>query len=86
MKIITTDFMNKMGNEWLNHRMICYIEREICVSIEDDDILYYWQDLKNMLQKLPPHSSKSSHANGMFHIQISNCHFRYSIRFCILLV
>jgi hypothetical protein len=66
MKIIKTELRNKMGNDWLNHRMICYIEREIFASIEDDDILYHWQDLKNRLQKLPPRSCNSS---GMFHIQ-----------------
>jgi hypothetical protein len=75
MKIIKTELRNKMGNDWLNHRMICYIEREIFASIEDDDILYHWQDLKNRLQKLPPHRSKSSNASGKFHIQISGCHF-----------
>jgi hypothetical protein len=75
MKIIKTELRNKMGNDWLNHRMISYIEREIFASIEDDDILYHWQDLKNRLQKLPPRCSKSSNASGMFHIQISSCHF-----------
>jgi hypothetical protein len=68
MKTIKTEFRNKMGNDWLNHRMICYIEREIFASIKDDDILYHWQDLKNQLQKLPPHGSNPS---GIFHIQLS---------------
>jgi hypothetical protein len=25
MKIIKTELRNKMANDWLNHRMICYI-------------------------------------------------------------
>jgi hypothetical protein len=62
MKIIKTELRNKMGNDWLNHRMICYIEPEIFASIEDDGILYHWKDLKNRLQKLPP---RSCNASGM---------------------
>ena len=81
MKIIKTELRNKMGNDWLNHRMICYIEREIFASIEDDDILYHWQDLKNRLQKLP---SRRCNSSGMFHIQLS--FFSYSIMFCIFLI
>jgi hypothetical protein len=49
MKIIRTELRNKI---------ICYIEREIFFSIEDDDILYHWQDLKNRLQDLPHYSCK----------------------------
>jgi hypothetical protein len=41
MKIIKTGLRHKMGNDWLNHMMICYIERVIFASIKDDDILYH---------------------------------------------
>jgi hypothetical protein len=58
MKIIRTELRNKIGNDWSNHRIICYVEREIFFSIEDDDILYHWQDLKNRLQDLPHYSCK----------------------------
>jgi hypothetical protein len=34
MKIIKKELRNKMGNDWLNHRMICYIEREIFASMK----------------------------------------------------
>jgi hypothetical protein len=33
MKIIKTKLRNKMENDWLNHRMVCYIERDIFASI-----------------------------------------------------
>jgi hypothetical protein len=52
-KIIKTDLSNKMGDEWLNHRMVCYIERDVFTSIPDDDILQYFQELKSRLKKLP---------------------------------
>jgi hypothetical protein len=31
-----------MGNDWLNHKMVCYIERDIFTSIQSDDILYHF--------------------------------------------
>jgi hypothetical protein len=36
MKII------KMGDEWLNHRMVCYTKRDVFASIPDDDILQHF--------------------------------------------
>jgi hypothetical protein len=38
----------------LNHRMVCYIERDIFASIQSDDILYHFQELKSRMKKLPP--------------------------------
>jgi hypothetical protein len=63
MKIIKTDLPNKMGDEWLNHRMVCYIERDVFASISDDDILQYFQELKSRLKNLP----STIHYNGMLH-------------------
>jgi hypothetical protein len=51
MKIIRTELRNKMGNDWLNHRMVCYIERDICACIQSDDILYHFQELKSSMKK-----------------------------------
>lgn len=53
MKIIKTDTRNKMGDEWLNYRMTCYIKRDVFASITNDDILQYFQELKSRLKKLP---------------------------------
>lgn len=47
------DLSNKMGDEWLNHRMVCYIELDVFASIPDDDILQHFQELKSCLKKLP---------------------------------
>ena len=35
MNIIKTERRNKMNDEWMNNSMICYIERDLFVSIED---------------------------------------------------
>jgi hypothetical protein len=46
MNIIKTELRNKTGDEWLNHRMVCYIERDIFTSIEDAKILDYFQGMR----------------------------------------
>ncbi|KAL6645706.1 hypothetical protein ACP70R_017314 [Stipagrostis hirtigluma subsp. patula] len=53
MNIIKTELRSKMGNEWLNHRMVCYIERGVFASIKDDDILLHFQELKSRREHLP---------------------------------
>ena len=63
MKIIKTDLSNKMSDELLNHRMVCYIERRAFASIPDDDILQHFQELKSRLNKLP----STTRYNGMLH-------------------
>ena len=39
MSIIKTDLRNMMGDDWLNHRMVCYIERDVFVSTEESKII-----------------------------------------------
>ena len=53
MNIIKTELRNKTGDEWLNHRMMCYIERDIFTSIEDAKILDYFQGMRTRRVNLP---------------------------------
>ena len=53
MNIIKNELRNKMTDDWLNHHMVCYIEREIFITIEDDKILAHYQDMKNRRINLP---------------------------------
>ena len=53
MNIIKTELRNKTGDEWLNHRMVCYIERDIFTSIEDAKILDYFQGMRTRRVNLP---------------------------------
>ncbi|XBI70122.1 hypothetical protein VPH35_064686 [Triticum aestivum] len=39
MSIIKTDLRNMMCDDWLNHKMVCYIERDVFVSIEESKII-----------------------------------------------
>ncbi|CAD6210141.1 unnamed protein product [Miscanthus lutarioriparius] len=54
MNIIKTDRRNKMNDDWMNNSMICYIERDLFASIEDDKILKRFQGLRNRKINLPP--------------------------------
>jgi hypothetical protein len=53
MNIIKTELRNKTGDEWLNHHMVCYIERDIFTSIEDANILNYFQGMRTHRVNLP---------------------------------
>ena len=66
MNIIKTDSRNKMGDEWLNSRMLCYIEREVSLKLKDDDILHHFQKMKSRLKKLPRQSTTS----GILHFYL----------------
>ncbi|CAD6214306.1 unnamed protein product [Miscanthus lutarioriparius] len=45
MNIIKTERRNKMNDDWLNSSMMCYIERDLFASIEDEKILKHFQGL-----------------------------------------
>jgi hypothetical protein len=53
MNIIKTERRNKMGDEWMNNSMLCYIERDMFVEIEDEKILKHFQGLRTRKINLP---------------------------------
>jgi hypothetical protein len=53
MNIIKTERRNKMGDEWMNNSMLCYIERGMFVDIQDEKILKHFQGLRTQKIKLP---------------------------------
>nr|XP_051184594.1 uncharacterized protein LOC127298782 [Lolium perenne] len=53
MNIIKTELRNKMGGDWMNYNMVCYIERDVFHSINDDDILYHFQGYSSRRGILP---------------------------------
>jgi hypothetical protein len=53
MKIIKTNLRNKMADEWFNHLMVCYIEREIFKELDDSTILRRFQGMKTRKMNLP---------------------------------
>ena len=67
MKFSKTDLRNKMDREWLNHSMICYIEKDVFACILDDYILQHVQELKSCLKKLPKLPSSTTCYSGRLH-------------------
>jgi hypothetical protein len=53
MKIIITNLRNKMADEWFNHLMVCYNEREIFKELDDSTILQRFQGMKTRKMNLP---------------------------------
>ena len=47
MNIIKTASRNRMGDDWMNHRMVCYIERDIFVTIEESKIIERFQGYRS---------------------------------------
>jgi len=46
MSLIKTDLRNKMGDEWVNDLMICYVEKEIFRSITNEKIIQRFEAMK----------------------------------------
>jgi hypothetical protein len=65
MSIIKTELRNKMADDWLNHRMVCYIERDIFTTIEDEKILKHFQDMRTRRINLP-------RSSGIYKIVVLN--------------
>ncbi|KAL0458689.1 UNVERIFIED_CONTAM: hypothetical protein Slati_0496100 [Sesamum latifolium] len=63
MNIVKTKLRNKIGDEWLNDLMICYIERKIFADIDDEVILQYFQNMQTRRFQLVPRSRSNSDRN-----------------------
>ena len=55
MNIIKSDLRNKIGDDWLNDLMICYVEKEIFAKIDDKKIMLRFNSYKNRRGHLPRH-------------------------------
>ncbi|XP_044947685.1 zinc finger MYM-type protein 1-like [Hordeum vulgare subsp. vulgare] len=55
MKIITSKLRSTINDDWFNHLMICYTEREIFKSLDDDVITRRFQAMKARKGILPRH-------------------------------
>jgi hypothetical protein len=45
MKVVKSNLCNKMGDEWLNDRLVTYIERDVLLTINNDVILAHFQQM-----------------------------------------
>ena len=53
MNIIKSDLRNKIGDDWLNDLMICYVEKEIFAKIDDKRVMLRFHSFKNRRGHLP---------------------------------
>ncbi|KAI5649523.1 hypothetical protein M9H77_35528 [Catharanthus roseus] len=53
MRTIKNDLSNRMGDEFLNDSLVCYVEQEIFKSIKNEDILQRFQNMQTRRIKLP---------------------------------
>ena len=53
MKIIKTELRNKISDDWLNELMVCYTERDIFKTLDDDNISRWFQSFKTRRMNLP---------------------------------
>ncbi|CAM8920402.1 unnamed protein product [Rhodiola kirilowii] len=54
MKIVKTDLRNKIGDDFLTNCLVCYIEKDVFKSIDNEAIMQYFQNMKTRKQGLPP--------------------------------
>ena len=72
MSIIKTYLCSKMEDDWMNHLMIYYTEKEIFRSISNDKIIKWFEEMKNRRMLVPRvRSICSSQYFILFAIQIA---------------
>jgi hypothetical protein len=60
MNIIKTDLRNKMEDDFLTDCLVCYIEKDIFKSIDNEVILQHFQTMRTRRADLPPLSFEES--------------------------
>ena len=53
MNIIKRELRNKIEDDWMNDLMVCYMEKEIFKSLDDETITRRFQRLKTRRMQLP---------------------------------
>ena len=52
MKYIKNELRNRMGEKWMNDRLIMYIERDVTCSIVNKTIMQQFQNMKTRRKQL----------------------------------
>ncbi|KAL6526048.1 hypothetical protein OROHE_015572 [Orobanche hederae] len=53
MNIVKTDLRNKMGGDFLTDCLVCYIERDVFLGIDNETIIQYFQEMRTRRLDLP---------------------------------
>jgi hypothetical protein len=62
MNIIKTDLRNSMSDEWLNDLILCYIEKEIFVGLDLENVKKRFQTMKGRRMQFPKPPKRPSQA------------------------
>ena len=54
MSLVKTYLRNRMADEYLNDALVCYIERDMFKSVDNEVILQHFQNMKTRKMLLPP--------------------------------
>ncbi|GKE10557.1 zinc finger MYM-type protein 1-like protein [Tanacetum coccineum] len=52
MKLIKSDLRNRMGDRFLNHALVCSIEKEIFINVKNEDVMKRFQSMRDRKGKL----------------------------------
>ncbi|KAL6497107.1 hypothetical protein OROGR_029036 [Orobanche gracilis] len=61
MNIVKTDLRNKMGYDFLTDCLVCYIERDVFLGIDNETIIQHFQEMRTRrldLPGLPPYENE----------------------------
>ena len=67
MNIIKTDLRNKMGDDFLTDCLVCYVEKDVFRSIDNEVIIQHFQSMKTRrmdLSPLPPEEASPLDHSG----------------------
>ena len=51
MKIVKTSLSNRMGDEHLSHRLICYIEKEEMKKVSNEAVVHHFMTMEEKWRK-----------------------------------
>ena len=60
MNIVKTDLHNKMGDDFLIDCLVCYVERDIFMRIDNEVIIQHFQNMRTRRLDVPPLPSEES--------------------------
>ncbi|GKD98220.1 zinc finger MYM-type protein 1-like protein [Tanacetum coccineum] len=52
VKLIKSDLRNRMGDTFLNHALVCSIEKEIFINVKNEDVMKCFQSMRDQKGKL----------------------------------
>ena len=52
MKIVKTDLRNRIGDEFMNDCVVCFVEQEFLDAIPNDDVIVQFQNMDDRTRRV----------------------------------